>query len=74
MVEVEDMVPKEISFSWIFFSPMFIAVVLGLTGAILINIMARILGLSRWFWHPTLAFLALTVLLSALVGIFFVPF
>ena len=74
MVEVEDMVPKEISFSWIFFPPMFIAVVLGLTGAILISIMARILGLSRWFWHPTLAFLALTVLLSALFGIFFVPF
>jgi hypothetical protein len=74
VVEVEDMVPKEISFSWILFPPMFIAVVLGLTGAILISIMARILGLSRWFWHPTLAFLALTVLLSALVGIFFVPF
>ena len=68
------MIPKEISFGWIFFPPIFIATILGLTGAILISIMARILNVSRWFWHPTLAFLALTVLLSALIGIFFVPF
>ncbi len=74
VAEVENMIPKEISFGWIFFPPMFIATVLGLTGAILISIMTRILGISRWFWHPTLAFLALTVLLSALIGIFFVPF
>jgi len=46
--------------------------VIGL-GAVSAWILTRILnrtGLSRFFWHPPLAMLGLTALMSALIGLF----
>jgi Protein of unknown function (DUF1656) len=45
-------------------------------GLLLAWLVVRILnrtGLSRFFWHPPLAFLALVILMSSLVGILVLP-
>jgi hypothetical protein len=33
----------------------------------------NVTGLSRFFWHPGLAFLAFWVLLTSLIGLTFIP-
>jgi hypothetical protein len=45
-------------------------------GLLLAWLVAHVLnrtGLSRFFWHPPLAFLGLVVLMSSLVGILVLP-
>ncbi|MHC4934524.1 MAG: DUF1656 domain-containing protein, partial [Planctomycetota bacterium] len=64
------LVPSEISLGWIYLPPVLAVVCLGVVAA---WVAARILnrtGLSRFFWHPPLAMLALAALMSALVGLF----
>jgi len=66
-------IPAAVSLAYFFVPPIFIDIAVGL---LLAWLLARILnrtGLSRFFWHPPLAFLGLLVLMSALVGILVLP-
>jgi hypothetical protein len=66
-------VPAEISLGFLYVPPFFADAV---AGVILAYVVAQILnrtGLSRFFWHPPLAFLALVVLMGSLFGILVLP-
>ena len=66
-------VPAEISLGFLYIPPFFVDAV---AGVILAYVVARVLnrtGLSRYFWHPPLAFLALVVLMGSLFGILVLP-
>lgn len=64
-----DLIPSELYFGGVYFPPVLLVGLLGLTVAWLT---ARILNrtrLARFFWHPPLAFLAIWVLMSAIIGL-----
>jgi hypothetical protein len=65
-------IPSEISFQWIYLPPFFVTVVLGFLCAFGIAKVLNVTGVSRFFWHPGLVFVALWVLATALVGLFFI--
>ena len=54
-----DRIPSEISFEWIYFPPFFFTVVFGFVAALVVAKVLNASGLSRVFWHPGLAFVAL---------------
>jgi hypothetical protein len=66
-------IPSEISFEWVYFPPFFFTVVWGFLCAYGVARLLNATGLSRFFWHPGLVFLALWVLLSSLLGLTFIP-
>ena len=66
-------VPSEISFEWIYFPPFLFTVVLGYVFAVGVTKLLNITGLSQYFWHTGLAFVAFWVLTTSLIGIFFIP-
>jgi hypothetical protein len=70
---VFERVPAEISFEWIYFPPFLLTVVLGYLCAYGTTRLMNATGLSRFFWHPGLAFLAIWVLLTSLIGLIFLP-
>jgi hypothetical protein len=61
-------IPAEIQIFGIYFPPLFVAIVGGLLGAMLIAQLLNFTGLSRFFWHPPLACAALWLLVTALIG------
>ena len=68
-----DEIPSEISLQWAYFPPFFFTIVLGFICALGIAKLLNATGLSRFFWHPGLAFVAFWVLATSLVGLFLVP-
>ena len=68
-----DQVPSEISFQWVYFPPFFFTIVLGFVGALGVSKLLNTTGLSRFFWHPGLAFVALWVLMTSLIGLTVIP-
>ena len=70
---VFDQIPSEVSFQWIYFPPFFFTVVVGFICTLMIAKILNATGLSRFFWHPGLTFLAGWVLVSSLIGLFFIP-
>jgi hypothetical protein len=66
-------IPSEISFDWIYFPPFFFTVVLGYLCAYGVTRLLNATGLSRFFWHPGLAFVAFWVLLTSVIGLVFLP-
>lgn len=66
-------VPSEISFEWIYFPPFLFTVVLGFLAAFGLTKLLNATGLSRYFWHTGLAFLAFWVLLTSVIGLTFIP-
>ena len=66
-------IPSEISFEWIYFPPFLFTVVLGYLCAFGVTRLLNATGLSRFFWHPGLAFLAFWVLLTSVIGLVFLP-
>ena len=66
-------IPTDVSLGFVYLPPFFLDVV---AGVVLAYVVAQILnrtGLSRFFWHPPLAFLALVVLMGSLFGILVLP-
>lgn len=63
-----DQIPAEISFVWVYFPPFFFTVVVGFMCAAGIAKLLNACRLSRYFWHPGLAFVAFWVLATSLVG------
>jgi hypothetical protein len=68
-----DRVPAEISFDGVYFPPFFFTVVIGFVCALGVAKLLNVTGFSRFFWHPGLAFLAIWVLMTSLIGLIFLP-
>jgi Protein of unknown function (DUF1656) len=67
------LVPHELYVGEVFFPPMLVDAALGLLAA---TITARLLNrfrLSRYFYHPPLVLIALTVIYTGLFSIFLIP-
>lgn len=66
-------VPMELSLGGIYFPPIMFAILLGV---LLAGIIAKLLNrfnLTRFIWHPPLFFIALSVVCTRIVAIFFIP-
>jgi hypothetical protein len=61
--------PSEVQLLGIYLPPFFWVCLLGLLCAVAITQVLNRTGLSRFFWHPPLAFVAMWVLASSLVGL-----
>ena len=64
--------PSEIQILGVYFPPLFLAILSGLLCALGLGWLLNWTGLSRFFWHPPLAFAALWLLSAALVGLIFI--
>ena len=62
-------IPSEIEILGVYFPPLFVAILAGLLCALGLARLLNWTGLSRFFWHPPLAFTALWLLSTALVGL-----
>jgi len=65
-------IPSEIQILGVYFPPLFVAILAGLLCALGLARLLNWTGLSRFFWHPPLAFTALWLLSTALVGLIFI--
>lgn len=70
---MSNRIPTELSFDSIYFPPFFFTVVLGFLCAFGIWKLLTVTGLSRWFWNDGLAFLAIWILLTSLIGLTILP-
>jgi hypothetical protein len=61
--------PAEIQLLGIYLPPLFLVCLLGLIFAVATTQVLNWTGLSRLFWHPPLAFFAVWVLASSLIGL-----
>lgn len=66
-------IPKEFTIGGIYFPPLLIAGVLGVTFAVLTAMLLNRYRLSRYFFYPPLVFLALAVIYTGLIGMFLIP-
>jgi hypothetical protein len=66
-------IPKEFTIGGIFFPPLLIAGILGVTAAMLTAMLLNRYRLSRYFFYPPLVFLALAVIYTGLIGTFIIP-
>jgi hypothetical protein len=64
--------PSEIQILGVYFPPIFVAIVVGLLCALGLARLLNRTGFSRFFWHPPLAFAALWLLSTTLVGLIFI--
>ncbi len=67
-------VPHEISISGVYFSPLLLASLLGVTAAMLTVLLTNQYGLSRFFVYPPLIFVSLSVLYTGLIGALWLHF
>jgi hypothetical protein len=65
--------PSEIPLDWAYFPPFFFTVVLGFVCTLGVAKLLNATGLSRFFWHPGLVFVASWVLITSLIGLFLIP-
>lgn len=68
-----DKIPAELPVESIYFPPFFFTVLLGFVCASFAAKLLNLAGASKFFWHPGLAFLALWVLMSSLLGLTVIP-
>ena len=66
------LIPSEMSVDGVYLPPALLVALLGLIAATVVAKMLNRTRLSRFFWHPPLAFLAMWLLLSALIGLWLV--
>ena len=64
--------PCEVQVLGIYLPPFFLVCLLGLICAVAVNQILNWTGLRRWLWHPPLAFVAIWVLASSLIGLVFI--
>lgn len=67
-----DSVPSEVQILGMYFPPLFVAIVAGLVCTMVVAKLLNLTGLSRFFWHPPLAFTVLWLISIALVGLIFI--
>ena len=66
-------IPHEFTISGVYFPPLLIAGVLGVTAAALTAMLLNRYRLSRYFFYPPLVFVALAVIYTGLIGTFIIP-
>ena len=66
-------IPSEFAIGGVYFPPLLIASILGVTAAALTALALNRYRLSRFFFYPPLVFLALAVIYSGLIGTFIIP-
>ena len=66
-----DPVPSDVAIGGMYVAPALLVALFGLVAASVAVKTLNRTGLSRFVWHPPLAFLALWALFSALVGLLF---
>jgi hypothetical protein len=66
-------IPSEVSLDWAYFPPFFFTMVTGFICTLAVAKALNASGISRFFWHPGLAFVALWALMTSLIGLTFIP-
>lgn len=66
-----DNIPTEISYGGVYFPPIFFVILLGVIGAVVITSVLNRTDVSKYFWHPPLAFVAIAAILSSIIGLLF---
>jgi len=66
-------IPHEFTIGGVYFPPLLIAGLLGVTAAALTAIALNRFRLSRFFFYPPLVFVALAVIYTGLIGTFIIP-
>ncbi len=64
--------PHEISFGWVYFPPLFFAILFGVLAAWALAGWLNRTNLSRYFWRPPIAFLAFVLIFGALFALFII--
>ena len=67
------LVPHELYVGEVFFPPMLVDAALGLLAALITARLLNRFRLSRYFYHPPLVLIALTVIYTGLFSIFLIP-
>ena len=68
-----ERIPTEFSLVWVYLPPFMLAVAFGYLAAYGVTRLLNATGLSKFFWRPEAVFLAFWVMLSSLIGLFFLP-
>ena len=68
-----QLIPSEFAIGGVYFPPLLIASIIGVTAAALTALALNRYRLSRFFFYPPLVFLALAVIYSGLIGTFIIP-
>ncbi len=66
-------IPSEFAIGGVFFPPLLIASILGVTAAALSALLLNRYRLSRCFFYPPVVFLALAVIYAVFIGTFIIP-
>ena len=66
-------VPSEFTIGGVFFPPLLIASILGVTAAALSALFLNRYRLSQYFFYPPLVFLALAMIYTGFIGTFVIP-
>ena len=67
-------IPKEFAIGGIYMPPLLIASILGILAAWLTATLLNRYRLSRFFYNPSLLFLAMVIIFTVLFGFFIIPF
>ena len=67
------LVPHELYVGEVFFPPLPLDAALGLVAATITARLSNRFRVSRWFYHPPLVLIALTVIYAGLISIFLIP-
>jgi hypothetical protein len=66
-------IPKEFSIGGVYFPPLLIAAILGVTAAVFTAMLLNRFRLSRHFFYPPLVFLAMAVIYTVAIGTVIIP-
>ena len=67
------LIPSEFAIGGVYFSPLLIASILGVSATWLVATLLNRYRLTRFFFYPPLVFLALAVLFTGVIGTFIIP-
>ncbi len=68
-----QLIPSEVSLWGVYFPPLFLASLLGMTAAAVTALGLNRFRLSRFFYYPPGVFLALAVIYTVLIGTYVIP-
>ena len=69
-----DLTPSEIPIGQVLVPPALVATLLGFFATSLLARILNRLQLSRFFWHPAVAFLSIWAILGSLIGLILIAF
>jgi Protein of unknown function (DUF1656) len=67
------LIPRELYVGEVFFPPMLLDAALGVVAAMITARLSNRFRMSRYFYHPSLVLIALTVIYTGLFSIFLAP-